>query len=47
MATDIEVKQSLTQHDITTSSVPLAPLTRRALKAGGSFTLLTPHVDDR
>ncbi|MFE4834460.1 UvrD-helicase domain-containing protein [Arthrobacter sp. NPDC056691] len=47
MATDIEVKQSLTQHDITTSSVPLAPVTRGALMAGGPFTLPTPHVDDR
>ncbi|GHB82481.1 hypothetical protein GCM10010306_091350 [Streptomyces umbrinus] len=47
MATDIEVKQSSTQHDITTTSIPLAPITRRALNAGGSFTLPSPHVDDR
>ncbi|MFD2794638.1 AAA family ATPase [Promicromonospora vindobonensis] len=47
LGNDIEVKQSSTQHDITTSSVPLAPITRRALNAGGSFTLLAPHVDDR
>ncbi|MFE0138219.1 UvrD-helicase domain-containing protein [Streptomyces sp. NPDC059037] len=47
MATDIEVKQSSTQHDITTTSIPLAPITRRALNAGGSFTLPSPHADDR
>ncbi|MEW1548370.1 ATP-dependent helicase [Streptomyces tsukubensis] len=46
-ATDIEVKQSSTQHDITTTSIPLAPITRRALNAGGSFTLPSPHADDR
>lgn len=47
MSKDIEVKQSSTQHDITTSSVPLAPITRRALRAGGTFLLPIPHVDDR
>ncbi|MGI8306972.1 AAA family ATPase [Saccharopolyspora hattusasensis] len=47
IARDIEVKQSSTHHDITTSSVPLAPMTRRALLSGGFFTLPTPHVDDR
>ncbi|MEU6263713.1 ATP-dependent helicase [Saccharopolyspora shandongensis] len=47
IASDIEVKQSSTQHDITTSSVPMAPITRRALLSGGAFTLPTPHVDDR
>ncbi|PUB32498.1 superfamily I DNA/RNA helicase [Promicromonospora sp. AC04] len=47
MTNDIEVKHSSTQHDITTSHVPLAPITRRSLNAGGSFTLPTPHVDDR
>ncbi|MEU0030683.1 ATP-dependent helicase [Streptomyces sp. NPDC006335] len=47
VATDIEVKQSSTQHDITTTSIPLAPITRRALNAGGSFTLPSPHPDDR
>lgn len=47
IARDIEIKQSSTQHDITTSQVPLAPITRRALLSGGSFTLPTPHVDDR
>ncbi|MDL5199593.1 ATP-dependent helicase [Streptomyces sp. ALI-76-A] len=47
MATDIEVKQSSTQHDITTTSIPLAPITRRALNAGGSFTLPSPNADDR
>lgn len=47
MARDIEVKASSTQHDITTSQVPLAPITRRALLSGGSFTLPVPHVDDR
>lgn len=47
IARDIEVKQSSTQHDITTSTVPLAPITRRALLSGGSFTLPVAHVDDR
>lgn len=47
MAADIEVKQSSTQHDITTTSIPLAPITRRALNAGGPFALLSPHADDR
>ncbi|MGW6600489.1 UvrD-helicase domain-containing protein [Streptomyces sp. NPDC055036] len=47
VATDIEVKQSSTQHDITTTSIPLAPITRRALNANGPFTLPSPHVDDR
>lgn len=47
IATDIEVKHSSTQHDITTTSIPLAPITRRALNAGGSFTLRSPHADDR
>ncbi|MBK3582259.1 ATP-dependent helicase [Streptomyces sp. MBT57] len=47
MATDTEVKQSSTQHDITTTSIPLAPITRRALNAGGPFTLPSPHADDR
>ncbi|MEU7156102.1 ATP-dependent helicase [Streptomyces chrestomyceticus] len=47
MVADIEVKQSLTQHDVTTTSIPLAPITRRALNADGSFTLPSPHVDDR
>ncbi|MCX5103452.1 AAA family ATPase [Streptomyces sp. NBC_00439] len=46
-ATDIEVKQSSTQHDITTTSIPLAPITCRALNANGAYTLPTPHVDDR
>jgi DNA helicase-2/ATP-dependent DNA helicase PcrA len=44
---DIEIKQSSTHHDITTALVPLAPLTRRALLSGGSFSLPAPHVDDR
>ncbi|UJW28839.1 ATP-dependent helicase [Saccharothrix sp. AJ9571] len=44
---DIEFKQSSTQHHITTSTIPLAPITRRALLSGGSFTVATPHVDDR
>lgn len=44
---DIEIKLSSTQHDITTTHVPLAPITRRALSAGGAFSLATPHVDDR
>ena len=44
---DIEVKQSSTHHDITTALVPLAPITRRSLLSGGSFTLPVPHVDDR
>src|SRR6184192_1150223 len=47
LARDIEVKQSATQHDITTSTVPLAPITRRALLSGGSFTIPVAHVDDR
>lgn len=47
LARDIEIKQSSTQHDITTSHVPLAPITRRALGSGGSFTLPVPHADDR
>lgn len=47
LARDIEVKQSSTQHDITTSFVPLAPITRRALGSGGAFTLPSPHTDDR
>ncbi|MFE7114988.1 AAA family ATPase [Streptomyces sp. NPDC057654] len=46
-AADIEVTQSSTQHGITTTSIPLAPITRRALNAGGSFTLPSPHTDDR
>src|SRR5690606_36017204 len=36
-----------TQHDITTTQVPLAPLTRRALLSGGSFTLPIPEAADR
>ncbi|MEU7318366.1 AAA family ATPase [Streptomyces sp. NPDC007083] len=44
---DIEVKQSSTQHDVTTSDIPLAPMTRRALLSPGSATLGSPHVDDR
>ncbi|QWF85701.1 UvrD-helicase domain-containing protein [Amycolatopsis sp. CA-230715] len=47
VAQDIEAKQSSTQHDITTTSVPLAPITRRALLSGASSTLAIPHVDDR
>ncbi|MFK0244559.1 AAA family ATPase [Amycolatopsis azurea] len=47
VAQDIDTKQSTTQHDITMTSVPLAPMTRRALLAGGAFTLATPSVDDR
>ncbi len=46
-AQDIEVKQSSTHDDVTSSAVPLAPITRRSLLSGGSFTLPTPHVDDR
>ncbi|MFI9629295.1 UvrD-helicase domain-containing protein [Streptomyces sp. NPDC052042] len=44
---DIELKQSSTHHDITTTAIPLAPITRRALLSGGSFSLPVPHVDDR
>jgi len=46
---DIELKITSTQHDITTTHVPLAPIIRRALvpSSGSSFTLATPHVDDR
>ncbi|MFF3697323.1 UvrD-helicase domain-containing protein [Streptomyces sp. NPDC002221] len=47
VAADIEVKQSSTQHDITTTTIPLAPITRRALNAGVPFTLPGPHADDR
>ncbi|QXV57403.1 UvrD-helicase domain-containing protein [Amycolatopsis sp. TNS106] len=47
VAQDIETKQSSTQHDITTTAVPLAPMIRRALLAGGAFTVGTPPVDDR
>lgn len=44
---DIEVKQSSTQHDLTTTSIPLAPITRRSLLSGGDFSIPTAHVDDR
>ncbi|WP_181273651.1 AAA family ATPase [Brevibacterium oceani] len=44
---DIEVKQSSTQHDITTTSVPLAPVIRRALLSGGSFTIPVPDPAER
>jgi DNA helicase-2/ATP-dependent DNA helicase PcrA len=49
MAADhIEVKQGHTQHDITTTTIPFAPITRRAITAvGGASTLPVPHVDDR
>lgn len=47
MDRDIELKHTATQHDITTNVIPLAPITRRSLLSGGSFTLPTPHVDDR
>lgn len=47
MDRDIEIKQSSTHHDITTSHIPFAPITRRALLAGGDFSVPVPHVDDR
>ncbi len=44
----IEVKGGATQNGVTVTTIPFAPVTRRALAdAGGSFTLATPHIDDR
>ena len=43
----IEAKASYTQHGITTSMIPFAPLTRRCLQSGPAFTLPVPHPDDR
>lgn len=44
---DIEVKSSTTQSDITTTMVPLAPLTKRSLLAFPGATIPVPHKDDR
>ncbi|WP_206686138.1 AAA family ATPase [Kribbella qitaiheensis] len=44
----IEVKASSTQNGVTVVSIPFAPVLRRALtETGGSFTLATPHDQDR
>lgn len=44
----IEVKASSTQHGITATNIPFAPVLRRALtEAGGSFTLATPQDQER
>ncbi|WP_026927425.1 UvrD-helicase domain-containing protein [Granulicoccus phenolivorans] len=47
VAADLEVKQSTTQHDVTTTTVPLGPVTARTLRSGGRFTVPVPHPDDR
>ncbi|MFG1857449.1 UvrD-helicase domain-containing protein [Actinomadura geliboluensis] len=45
---DIDTKASWTQNGITITTIPIAPVARRALtEASGSFTLATPHVHDR
>lgn len=47
-ADNIELKTSRTQHDITTTAIPFAPITRRALtEVGGDSTLAVPGVGDR
>lgn len=47
-ADHIERKSSHTQHDITTTTIPIAPITRRAMtQTGGSFTIPVPSVDQR
>lgn len=44
----IEMKSSSTQNNITTSMIPFAPITRRALtNMAHSFTVAVPHADDR
>ncbi|WP_030894300.1 AAA family ATPase [Streptomyces sp. NRRL F-5053] len=43
----IEFKENSTHHDVTTSLIPFAPISRRSLFWDGFFTLATPHVDDR
>lgn len=44
----IDTKASHTQNEVTLTSIPFAPITRRAVTDGGaSLTLAMPHVDDR
>ncbi|MFC4048369.1 UvrD-helicase domain-containing protein [Actinomadura syzygii] len=43
----IETKAISTQNGITVTTIPIAPMTRRALTQAGSFTLAAPHAQER
>lgn len=43
----VEIKQTVTHNHITSNRIPMAPLIRAALEAGGTHTLAVPHPDDR